>query len=264
MDKNMQLKINYQSKMIYEEVLKKFYEAMRNINIIEDEELFNYLKLEFDKIVNLIKQFKEGLIYTQVIKLLYDISFKDLVKDKYILEAVSCNKTDLSSDLFISTIDKESSDNERLFRIKDDNGQLKIVRYCPGNVSERDLEISDLSSLVSLERAIQKSDYIGYRANTFYIAEILYSGMIDNSKYFTLYTIDGEDGFQVCVSEKSYLNNGLFNNIQFDEQIHPCVELGDRKTVLNTGNPDYDKMLILKVIQEQVKTKYDDVYKKVR
>ena len=128
MDKNTQLKINYQSKMMYEEILKRFYEAMRNIDILEDEELFNYLKLEFDKIIDLIKQFKEGLIYTQVIKLLYNITFKDLVKDKYILEAVSCNKTDLSSDLFISTTIKESTDNERLFRIKDDNGTLKIVR----------------------------------------------------------------------------------------------------------------------------------------
>ncbi len=262
MDKNMQLKINYQSKMIYEEVLKKFYEAIRNINIIEDEELFNYLKLEFDKIVNLIKQFKEGLIYAQAIKQLYDITFKDLVKDKYILEAVSCNKTGLSSDLFISTAEKKLNDNNSFFRIKDDNGQLKIERYCDGNVSERDLEISDLSSFVSLERAIKNSDYIGYYAQGFYNAIVLYSGMIDNSKYITLYRSGNE--FKVYVSEKSYLNNGLFYKVHSDEKLHPYIELGDKKTFLNNGNPDYDKKFILMVIQEQIEKQKADVYKKVR
>lgn len=262
MDQNRQLKIGYQSKFIYEEILKKFYEAMGNIDIIDDKELFNYLKLEFDKIIDLIRQFKEGLINLQVIKQLYDISFKDLVKDKFILEAVSCNKTGLNSDLFISTIDKELNDNDSLFRIKDDNGTLKIVRYRDRKITERDLEVRDLSSLVSLERAIKNSDYIGYYAKGFYNAIVLYSGKIDNSKYITLYRSGNE--FKVYVSEKSYLHNGLFYKVHSDEKLHPYIELGDKKTFLNNGNPDYDKKFILMVIQEQLKVQYDDVYKKVR
>ena len=50
----------YQIMMIYTETLKKFYEVMRDINILEDEEIFNYLRLEFDKVIDLIRQFKEG------------------------------------------------------------------------------------------------------------------------------------------------------------------------------------------------------------
>ena len=252
----------YQIMMIYTETLKKFYEGMRDINILEDEEIFNYLRLEFDKVIDLIRQFKEGLIDFQAIKILYDISFKDLVKDKYILEAVSCNKTILSSDLFISTVDRELNDHDSLFRIKNENNQSKIVRYCEGKVTERDLKISDLKYFVSLERALDKSDYIGYRANGFYNALILYSGKIDNSKYITLFK--SRDEFKVYVSEKSYLNNGLFYKIHSDEKVQPYIKLREREEYLDTGIPSLDKLFILMTIQEQIEKQYADVYKKVR
>ena len=66
------------------------------------------------------------------------------------------------------------------------------------------------------------------------------------------------------MSEKSYLNNGLFYKIHSDEKVQPYIKLREREEYLDMGIPSFDKLFILMTIQEQIEKQYADVYKKVR
>lgn len=243
---------------IYQQTLKKFYEAMQTVIIGQDEKNSNYIKMEFDNITELLKQCHEGTIDTNSILLLNDISFSDFLKDKYIFEAVSSNCTTLNNNnLFISKTSKYIDDYVTFFRIVEKDGHYKTIRYCKGKIIEEDIDANELSSFVSLQKALNDSEYVGFSAQQWtYGVTILYSGKLYTSNsYFTLYI--GEKGtLEFYVTDKPYSTNGFFQQIYRTEKSNPYITVQSNEKRINSGDEIADKMFILNAINEQIEKEY--------
>ena len=243
---------------IYQQALKKFYEAMQTINIGEDDKISNYIKMEFNNITKLLKQCYEGTIDINSIMLLNSISFSDFLKDKYIIETVSGNFTTLkNNNLFISKQRKYIDDYSTFFRIIERDGHYKTIRYCNEKTIEEDIDIDELDSFVSLQKVLNDSEYIGFYAQQWtYGVIILYSGKIQESDgYFTLYK--GEKGtLKFYVTDKPYSTNGFFQQIYRTEKCSPYITTESSERCINGVDEIEDKEFIINAIEEQIQKQY--------
>lgn len=247
---------------IYQIVLRNYYNAMQEINIESAEEIkdiIDYIKNQFNEIIELLRKCQNGIISIESIKLLCDVSFKDYLKDKYIIEAVSSNHTAIDdNNIFIMKTPKFIDDDCSFFRIEEEDGHFIAIRYYEDKVTKRDISPTELKSFVSLNKVLNDSDYIGYSANI-WIDEvaILYSGQIYSSeKYFTLYKAEG-NVLKLYVTDKTYSANGFFQNIYYTKKWNPYIKSSAGERCINDNDGIADRAFILKVIEEQLNKQYN-------
>ena len=251
---------------IYQQALKRFYEAMQTVTIDQDEKISNYIKMEFNNITELLKLCHRGDIDINSIMLLNDISFSDFLQDKHIIEAVSSNCTTLNNNnLFVTKKNKYIDDYFTFFRIVETDGQYKTIRYNKGKIIEEDIDQSELDSFVSLQKALNDSEYVGLSARQWtYGVTILYSGKLyASNSYFTLYI--GEKGtLEFYVTDEPYSTNGFFQHIYRTEKRNPYIKTQFNERRVNSDDDNADKKFILNAIEEQIEKQYgksDNVFK---
>ena len=244
--------------IIYQNVLKKFYHSMENINIEQSENNMDYIKNQFSEIIELLRKCQNGLISIEAIELLNDISFNDFLKDKYIIEAVSSNKIELNnSNIFVMKEPKTLDDYCSYFRIIEKDGRYITIKYHEGKVIKKLIPLTELNSFISLDKVLNDCEYIGYSAHQWiYNVIILYSGKIyESEKYFTLYK-DKDDFLQVYVTDNSYSTNGFFQEIYRTEKSKPYIKSENGERRIDNTDGLKDRKFILNVIEEQLVKQY--------
>lgn len=242
---------------IYQNVLKKFYEAMQNIKIESAETSIDYIKNQLNYIIELLKKCQSGIISIDSIKLLSNITFNDFLTDKGIIEAVSSNYMIINeSNIFIRKTSKFLDDDCSYFRIVKKDEQYIAIKYCKCSTTEEIISLDELSSFVSLAKVLNDSEYIGFSARQ-WINEvtILYSGQIyESENYFTLYRRG--NSLELRVTHRPYSNNGCFQQIYRTERRNPYIKSEFDERCINNIDGIADRIFILKVIEEQLDKQY--------
>ena len=240
---------------IYQNILKKFSESMQNIDITQSENNIDYIKNQFNEIIELLRTCQSGTINIEAIELLNGISFNDFLKDKYIIEAVSSNQVEINdSNIFIMKTQKFLDDYHSYFRIIERDGKYIAIVYYDGKVKERVISINELNSFTTLSKALHDSEYVGYSAKIWIDSVVvLYSGKIYQSeRFFTLYYKYNDASLQLYVTDKSYSDNGFFQEIYRTEKNKPYIKSEYEERRIDNADGTEDRAFILNVIENQL------------
>lgn len=245
---------------IYHNITKKFYEVLQTLDFNKDELVINYIREKYGEVIALLNGGKD----MNVLRLLNEISFIDHLKDKSIFETVQNNRTMVFVDnLFVKVGNLLFKDDEAVYEITEENNNYIAKRYLNGEIAKENISICDLDNFVSLKKALDDSEYIGYIAKqwTDWVS-LLYSGKVSNDMFFTLYKINGILKFYI--SDVPYDLYGGFQDIR-KERHNVYIETGQKNRKLNCDNNDTgDKAFIYDAIVEQIHKQYENAPKYIK